>query len=291
MKIKQVGTPLVSVVIPNFNYGQYLDRCISSVLSQTYSNIEIIFVDDGSTDKSLAIAEKFKNRVRIYSQLNKGVNAARNVGLLNSNGELIALCDSDDYWAPKKLEAQVDIFQKNPQVGLVYCSYSLVDKEENYLSQVNARYEGNLAELFISMPTRALISCGGSTSIFKRELLKDSLLFDESLRGNGEDWDFFRRLCKSTQVELVKEPLAYIRKHTNSRGARDLNHFYVGNKASVMKAAFDNYYQWTFLKRWRFFARFELMMFKTCLSKGKFIYSLIHLFRVIFPYWFRKQTS
>ena len=281
----------VSVIIPNYNYGLYLDKCIQSILTQTYTNIEVIFVDDGSSDNSLDVVSKYRDKVRIYSQSNQGVNAARNLGISEAKGDLIALCDSDDYWMPNKIELQIERMLSNSRIGLVYSSYILVDESEKFIREVEATHRGNLAFLFISYPTKAIICGGGSTSLFSRRLLNDSMLFDETLHGNGEDWDFFRRLCQLTNVEFIERPLVYIRNHENSRGARNLDYFYEGNKASIFKAVSDEFYSWTFLKRWQYFARFEFLMFKSCLRSKKFVNSLFHLFHIIIPYSLPKIAS
>ena len=90
--------PLVSVVIPNYNYGQYLRQAIDSVLAQTYPAIEIIVVDDGSQDKSEAIVRSYGERVRLIAQRNQGVSVARNRGVQESAGEFVAFLDADDAW-------------------------------------------------------------------------------------------------------------------------------------------------------------------------------------------------
>ena len=102
---------LVSVVIPNHNGEKYIAECIDSVLSQTYKEIEIIVVDDGSTDESLEVLNGYSKRVRIISSMNYGVNHARNLGLLGSHGDFVAFCDSDDWWEPEKIARQIHLHQ------------------------------------------------------------------------------------------------------------------------------------------------------------------------------------
>lgn len=107
--------PLVSIIIPVYNGEQYLAEAIDSVLAQTYRSIEIIVVDDGSTDKSTNIAKSFKE-VRYYHQTNQGVSVARNVGLASARGEFIAFLDADDIWTPNKLFIQVNYLLKHTHV-------------------------------------------------------------------------------------------------------------------------------------------------------------------------------
>ena len=105
----------VSIIIPLYNAQDYIEECINSALNQTYPNIEIIVVNDGSTDNSLSIANKFSNKkcIKIISQPNKGAAAARNVGLLHSTGEYIQFLDSDDILDSHKIEEQINIFRNN----------------------------------------------------------------------------------------------------------------------------------------------------------------------------------
>lgn len=120
--------PLVSVIIPVYNAGKYLDAALKSVFSQTYSNMEVIVIDDGSTDHSATIA-KSNPAVQYFYQKNKGVSAARNIGLEASNGEYIAFLDADDLWKPQKTEEQV-IFMTNHQNFGVTGTYAVNFLEE-----------------------------------------------------------------------------------------------------------------------------------------------------------------
>ena len=96
--------PLVSVVMPNYNNSDFLTESISSILIQDYPNFELIFVDDNSSDDSLGVINSYFPQVKVIPhKINKGVNSARNSGILEAAGELIALCDSDDIWKPHKL--------------------------------------------------------------------------------------------------------------------------------------------------------------------------------------------
>src|SRR3990167_4127136 len=106
---------LVSVIIPTYNRKELVRRAIQSVLNQTFSKYSLTVVDDGSTDQTDKILKDFKGaKIHFLRQDHKGVSAARNYGIREAHGELIALLDSDDEWHPKKLEVQVDFFRKNP---------------------------------------------------------------------------------------------------------------------------------------------------------------------------------
>jgi glycosyltransferase involved in cell wall biosynthesis len=278
--------PLVSVVISNYNYAIYLKQCIESVLSQTYSNLEIILVDDGSNDNSLEVARQFEDKIKIVSQTNLGVNAARNNGIKEAVGEFIAICDSDDYWVNNKIEKQMELFFKNPDLVLVYCSYFRTNERSERIGEIAAAHSGYLADLFIERPMQALVAGGCSTALFKKRINQMYVFFDESLRGNGEDWDFFRRISKYGNCSYVSAPLSHIREHDRSRSGRQLSIFYKGNQAAINRALTDKDYEWTNWLAFIFLFKFELMMAKSYLKRGRLILALSHLIKA-----FLSQTS
>ena len=118
--------PLVSVIIPAYNSGRYLDEAVQSVIAQTFTDWECIVVDDGSTE-DLSRVEAVDSRVRLVRQKNQGVAVARNVGVANSTGEYIAFLDHDDIWLPQKLEIQIKAMESNAKIGACYVHYDEVD--------------------------------------------------------------------------------------------------------------------------------------------------------------------
>ena len=119
--------PLVSVVIPNYNYGRYLGEAIESVLAQSYPRRELIVVDDGSTDESETVLRRYGQRLRWVRQPHHGVATARNRGVQESRGTLLAFLDSDDVWFPTKLERQVARWLAEPSIGFVHCGAQVID--------------------------------------------------------------------------------------------------------------------------------------------------------------------
>src|SRR5690348_15579178 len=112
---------LVSVIIPAYNYARYIPGAVNSVLAQTYQNHEIVVVDDGSTDGTRQALGDSLDKISYIYQHNRGVSAARNVGIERSRGELIAFLDADDVWVPDKLDRQVRFLRDHPSIGMV-CS-------------------------------------------------------------------------------------------------------------------------------------------------------------------------
>lgn len=118
---------LVSVVIPVYNAESFIAGTIESVLSQTYKPIEVIAVNDGSTDSSLTILKRYRN-IKIINQANQGVSSARNTGIKESKGDFIAFIDADDLWDKTKISKQMDIFYSNPDLSIVTTNLTRIDK-------------------------------------------------------------------------------------------------------------------------------------------------------------------
>lgn len=156
-----ITQPLVSIITPTYNRAAFLGTAIESVLAQTYPHFEHIVVDDGSTDDTPALMERYlrDGRVRYLSQSNQGQSVARNLAIEHCSGEFICFLDSDDSWFPDKLREQVALFHAHPEAGVVYSDYVFVDEKGNELAMQNmARYSGKvtaelLADNFISMNT------------------------------------------------------------------------------------------------------------------------------------------
>ena len=110
----------ISIIIPTYNRKLFLMHAIDSVLNQTYQNLELIIIDDGSSDKSIEYIKKKYPNIKIYKQLNKGVSSARNKGIKISSNNWIAFLDSDDRWQPKKLEKQINYLVKNPKYKICH---------------------------------------------------------------------------------------------------------------------------------------------------------------------------
>src|SRR6267142_4272392 len=159
--------PLVSVVIPNYNCGRFLAETLESVFAQTYPNVEVIVVDDGSTDDSLNVLESFAARVRVVRQANQGVSAARNAGIRESRGAFVAFLDADDLWHPEKLTKQIAVFA-NPAVGLVYCAVEYIDEQGRSLGTNFTGRRGRVLRS-IALLQGTIVLAGVSTAVVRRE--------------------------------------------------------------------------------------------------------------------------
>ena len=138
--MRGVETPGVSVVIPVYNGEQYLADAIQSVRDQTYQNVEVIVVDDGSTDESADVAKKFGEAIRYVHQSNGGVGKARNTGIAAARGAYLAFLDQDDLWLPDKLAVQVAYLDSHPEVGAVYCQCQVRSEERRVGKECRSRW-------------------------------------------------------------------------------------------------------------------------------------------------------
>jgi len=196
----------VSVVIPTYNRAEMLGTAISSVLAQTYQNIEIIVVDDASQDDTQEVVNSFnKKRIRyLRHDRNKGEAAARNTGIQNISGDYIAFLDDDDEWLPDKLMLQMQVLQNTTRkTGLIYCGFLVVDKDSHkVLRQRMPSNNGNVHD--------ALMKCNfiaaPSTVIIRKECIKKIGLFDEKI-AYGLDYDMWIRISKQYHFDYVGQPL------------------------------------------------------------------------------------
>ena len=120
--------PRVSAIIPTYNYARYVAAAIKSVLAQSFKDLEIVVVDDGSTDETTETLRPFAERIRYIPQVHRGLAAARNVGIRVARGRYLAFLDSDDFWLPDKVSMQVARLDAEPAVGVVYCEAVLFDE-------------------------------------------------------------------------------------------------------------------------------------------------------------------
>lgn len=202
---------LVSVVIPVYNRQDTIKRAIDSVLCQTYANLEVIIVDDGSTDNTVKVIEEYDdNRIRLICQKERGgANKARNIGMANSRGEYIAFQDSDDEWLPEKLEVQIQMMEQE-SFAVCYSAYNLCEDDLVRIIpgdyQNRDKYQEGLREI---LSEHNIV--GTPTLIIRRKVLQmlGNEYFDERLP-RMQDYDFVVRLTGVCEVGYINRPLANI---------------------------------------------------------------------------------
>jgi glycosyltransferase involved in cell wall biosynthesis len=197
------SNPLVSVVLASYNMGHYLPESVRSVLAQTYENIEVIIIDDGSTDDTEEQIKPLLSdpRLRYIKQENQGQPKAKNNGIKACNGEYIAFCDGDDLWATNKLELQLPLIDHDPEVGVVYSEVSYIDDKGNPLDkeQPYERYSGMVTDKLI---LKNFIPFG--TALVKRQCFNELGLFDENLP-MGIDWDLWLRFSVRFKIKYLAD--------------------------------------------------------------------------------------
>lgn len=195
---------LVSVVIPSFNYGRFVGDAVESALSQTHPDLEVIVVDDGSTDETQRVLKRFGSRIRYVYQNNRGLSAARNTGIRLANGEWIALLDADDVWHRQKTEVQLAAGQSVADVGLI--GSLPADVLPLTLDAAPALHVLSVRDFLLSIRT------GPSGTLIRRTCFDVIGLFDESLR-SIEDRDMWLRIAARFPAVEVVSPCWWYRPH------------------------------------------------------------------------------
>jgi glycosyltransferase involved in cell wall biosynthesis len=212
--------PAVSVIIPNFNYGRYIEAAVESALAQTRPPKEIIVVDDGSTDDSLSRLSRFGDQITVLRQNRMGVGAARNHGASVSSGNIIAFLDSDDIWTPDKLESQLRCFESDSTIGLVTCQIRKFSEGQEASKISSHALRSDDANEFLLMNREVVVN--GSALLVRRQLFDELGGFDENPDLHpSEDWEFFYRAMKASRIAAVDAELVKYRIH-DSNGSKDV---------------------------------------------------------------------
>jgi glycosyltransferase involved in cell wall biosynthesis len=208
---------VVSIIIPTYNYGIYLSTAIQSCLNQTYKPIEIIIVDDGSTDNTKDLVKEFRDSVIYFYQKNSGVSAARNKGLELAKGHYLAFLDSDDYLTQDSIAVKMEIFEKQPDIGIVFSStYSRTSGQEGlrYNKRFNKFKNPITSDRFYEDLLLRKIPFEPSANLMRSSLAKQ-FRFPTNL-SNGEDIAFFVKIFFSTKGYYLPKPTAVNIRHPES---------------------------------------------------------------------------
>lgn len=229
MQAKAVSTPIVSVIMPAFNSETFIEESVRSVLAQTFTDFELLIIDDGSTDGTATrLAQIHDPRLKvIHHESNRGVSAAGNTGIRAASGTFICCIGSDDIWLPSKLAEQIAVTHAEPDVGVVYSWLGLIDSE----GRVSAKVEmpdlddDPIATLASG---RCLVI---TTAMIRRNAFTRSDWMDPSLKA-GEDWDLLLRMALAgVRFRGIREPLVYARVRPDSLSRNPAN-------AEMIRAAF-----------------------------------------------------
>ena len=203
----------VTVYIPVYNYGKYIEKAIQSVLNQAIEDWELIVINDGSTDDTSEILEKYKNHpeIRIIEQENKGLTVSNNIALRLSNGKYLMRLDADDYLDENALLILSNVLDTKPEVGLVYPDYYAIDEYGEIIETVRRKKIGEEVEL-LDLPAH------GACTMFRKECLLELGGYEESIRCQ-DGYDLWLRFIQSFKPHNVNIPLFYYRQHPESMTA------------------------------------------------------------------------
>lgn len=207
------SSPLISVIIPVFNAETFIQNALESVFEQTYKNLEIIVLDDGSTDSSKEIIESLEDkRIRFFSRENRGLIETLNEGINKSNGEYIARMDADDICLSTRFERQIKYLVKNRKAGVVFTGVENIDEKGKVLRSISSK-----KTRFID-PTELLFGCPvcHPTAMFDLTKIKKTELFYDHNYHLAEDFELWTRLISKTKIGLLEESLFKYRIHSKS---------------------------------------------------------------------------
>ena len=210
------STPFISVVIPAYNAAAFLPEVIQSVIDQSYSEWELLVIDDGSTDNTATLVNQYSEsdgRVRLISKENGGVSVARNLGAQLAKGELIAFLDSDDLWLKDKLSVHVDYMKSHPQVGVSFSRVELIESDGSTTNKLTDNIVDTLKpqDLFYSNPTVTT-----SNLVIRKSVFQELDGFDASMQYN-EDIDLLFRLAIQNhwKIDGIDQVLVQYRLHSS----------------------------------------------------------------------------
>lgn len=234
---------LVSVIIPAYNAAPYIRETVGSVLAQTYSNFELIIVNDGSKDNTLEVLRQIETedeRITVLTKDNSGVCDTRNLGYEKSKGEFHTFLDADDVWEPAFLEKCMELFQQQPEVGAVYSKVQHINEHSKKLDEyIEANTIASVNDVLEWKP--GYVASMGCT-IYKRSIIDQVGLFDNRL-STAADQDFHLRIASITPIVALNEVLFYYRIHGNNMHQNievmEKDHLLVFNKA-VENGYFEN---------------------------------------------------
>ena len=217
----------VSIIIPMFNAERYIASTLESALTQTYKNLEILIVDDGSTDRSVEICQQFKDeRIKIIRQQNRGGSGARNTGIRNAKGEYLAFLDADDMWLPQKIEKHISHLESSPTIGVSFSYSRFIDESGTPLGLYQFSKVKDITPL--DLLCRTPIG-NGSAAFFRREVFEDiefqtkvgsvveNHYFDEQFRGS-QDVECWMRMALKTSWKMEGIPEVLTLYRVNSEG-------------------------------------------------------------------------
>lgn len=215
-----MDSPLISVVIPVYNGSNYMREAVESVLAQTYTNYEILLIDDGSKDNTWEIiqeyVQKYPDKIRGFHKENGGVSTALNLGIAEMKGEWFAWLSHDDLWLPEKLEKQVAFMNLCPSGGLYYSGYYYINETGDILEAKDGAFFPSSINVAVLLGKNYI---NGITVLIRKDCLDAVGGFDTQYRC-VQDWDLWIKIALKYDIYLLPEKLAKNRLHSSQTGAK-----------------------------------------------------------------------
>ncbi|MFR9636421.1 MAG: glycosyltransferase family A protein [Rikenellaceae bacterium] len=206
---------MISIIIPLYNKAPYVEKAVRSVLSQRYSDYELIIVNDGSTDGSLLVVQQLveevqRDNIRVIDQANSGVAMARNNGVVAAKGDYISFLDADDWWSADYLDQMVEVIKNYPEAGIYGCGYYIVKNGRERVAQIGVEsgFESGLINYCKVYATTLYMPLTSITVIIKKKVFNEFGGFKPHLK-LGEDFDLWIRVALKYPVALLNRQLAY----------------------------------------------------------------------------------
>jgi len=252
--------PLVTIVIPTFNHSEYLIESIDSVLSQTYPNVELIVLDDGSTDNTIDLLKKYGDRIYWQSHKNMGQANTLNKGWSIAKGEILGYLSADDVLKPDAVKNSIDYLNQHPDVVVCYCDFDLIDPNSKIIRKVNApEYD------YKDMLTK-LICPPGPGTFFRKSVFKHLGGWNTSLK-RFPDYEYWLRVGLLGKFGHLSENLAAFRVHENSQSFSKVDY----DRAEEVVRVIEDYFELNVIP-------YELVSLKQkAISNATFVASQIHL--------------
>jgi glycosyltransferase involved in cell wall biosynthesis len=274
--------PLVSVIITTYNRSKFLEEAINSVAKQSYKNIEILVVDDGSDTKYAELmCKKYSNCIYLYKK-NGGLSSARNFGIHKAKGEFIAFLDDDDYWQGYKIEKQIKILFENNDIDCVHSSAAVVDENSKVTGELIGASinKAHLRSGYVFWNALGVWVVKSPTPLIRKIVFQHDMLFDEEIKV-GEDVDFYQRMFYRHKVFYIQEPLAFYREYVSQERLSKQLEKYIG----IEKKMYRNFIKmgiknpFVLYKIQLRLAKRAISRFIECKGDGQQIISLFKLYR------------
>ena len=226
--------PLVSVIITTYNRSEFLEEAILSVVNQSYTNIEILVIDDGSIENyAKVICNKYK-KCNFFFKENGGLSSARNFGINEAKGDYIAFLDDDDFWRDDKLKKQVDALNSFKDIDCIHSSAAVVNENGDKTGEiigasVNKVHKRSGNVFWDALGVWVVKS---PTPLIRRKIFTKDLMFDKDIK-IGEDVDFYQRMFYYHKVLYINEPLAYYREYNNKERLSLQREKYIGLEKKI----------------------------------------------------------